>query len=64
MVTVDGETDRRAWGATRDLSRDHDLTLYDAAYLELALRLRLPVASLDRALLSAARAAGLEPLGN
>jgi predicted nucleic acid-binding protein len=63
-IAVDPETDRNAWGATRELSRAHNLTLYDAAYLELAVRLRQPVASLDIALLNAARAAGLESLGS
>ena len=37
----------------------HDLTVYDAAYLALALRLNLPLATLDRRLALAARAAGL-----
>jgi len=27
-----------AWGPTRRLSLEHDLALYDAAYLELAIR--------------------------
>ena len=38
------------------LSRRHRLTFYDAAYLELAMRLRLPLATLDAALAAAARA--------
>lgn len=63
-IVVDGETDRHAWGATRDLSRDHNLTVYDAAYLELALRLRQSLASRDSALLNAARSAGVEVLGD
>jgi predicted nucleic acid-binding protein len=62
-ISVDGETDRQAWTTTRELSRIHNLTVYDAAYLELAARLRQPIASLDRALLAAARVAGLEALG-
>ena len=40
QVMVDAETDRQAWSATRNLSRAHGLTLYDAAYLALALRLQ------------------------
>jgi predicted nucleic acid-binding protein len=40
------------------LAREHKLTAYDAAYLELAQRLSLPLATLDRALLKAAPAAG------
>lgn len=34
-ITVDSETDERAWGETRRLALAHNLTLYDAAYLEL-----------------------------
>jgi predicted nucleic acid-binding protein len=41
------------------LARMHRLTFYDAAYLELALRLSAPLATLDRALARAARAAAL-----
>lgn len=41
------------------LARAHRLTFYDAAYLELARRLDVPLATLDRALGTAARAAGV-----
>ena len=41
------------------LARLHNLTVYDAAYLELAIRLGLPVATLDQALRDAASAAGV-----
>lgn len=37
-----------------DLARRHRLTFYDAAYLELARRERLPLATLDQALVKAA----------
>jgi predicted nucleic acid-binding protein len=40
----------------------YNLTLYDAAYLELALRLRAPLATNDKALVAAAKAAKLSPL--
>ncbi|BBK39324.1 twitching motility protein PilT [Allostella sp. ATCC 35155] len=53
-IRVDEDTDRQAWGATRQLSRDEGLTPYDAAYLELALRKRVPLASCDSALIAAA----------
>jgi len=59
-IIVDGETDRHAWGRTSELSRQHDLTLYDAAYLELALRSRHPLASRDAAMLRAAREVGVD----
>jgi predicted nucleic acid-binding protein len=43
-----------------DLARRHRLTIYDAAYLELALRHRLALASLDRALIAGATAEGVQ----
>lgn len=55
---VDSHTDAAAWSATLDLASQHQLTIYDAAYLELALRLALPLATLDRRLHDAALAAG------
>ncbi|WP_439478129.1 type II toxin-antitoxin system VapC family toxin [Brevundimonas sp.] len=47
------------WGAAWSLSVRHGLTLYDALYLELALRLNLPLATFDGALRRAAEAEGL-----
>ena len=58
-IRVDGETVARAWSKTLDLAQQHGLSSYDAAYLELALRRGLPLASTDGALIAAARAAGL-----
>ena len=45
------------------LARKHGLTAYDAAYLELAVRLGAPISTLDRALAGAARAEGLDFVG-
>ena len=42
-----------------DLARRHRLSVYDAAYLELALRERLPLATLNAALAQAARREGV-----
>ena len=56
---VDGSTEGRAWSDTINLARQHGLTEYDAAYLELALREGLPVATLDTRLETAATAAGV-----
>ena len=39
------------------LSREYELTVYDACYLELAVRLNLPLATLDNDLIKAAKAA-------
>lgn len=43
----------------RELADRYGLTIYDAAYLELAQRRRLPLASLDAALVEAVKAAGV-----
>jgi predicted nucleic acid-binding protein len=51
------------WGEVTNLAAMHKLTVYDASYLELALRLGLPLASLDRALCQAAETRGIEVLG-
>jgi predicted nucleic acid-binding protein len=44
------------------LCRRHLLSVYDAAYLELALRRRLPLASLDKRLVAAATIEGVPPV--
>lgn len=49
-------------GLVQTISRDHRLTPYDALYIELAMRLGCPLASLDRNQLAAARALGVECL--
>ena len=57
-IDVDPISPARAWGPVLDLAAAHDLTAYDATYLELAMRRRLPLATLDRALRAAAHAEG------
>lgn len=59
-ISVDPETPARALAATLHLARRHALSAYDAAYLELALRTGLPLATLDEKLLRAARKAGVK----
>lgn len=46
------------------LARSHKLSVYDAAYLSLAMREGIPLATLDRALAHAARQAGIKLLGS
>ena len=58
-ITVDDETAARAWQETLQLARTHNLSVYDAAYLELAMRRDLPLASLDEDLKAAAAAVGV-----
>jgi predicted nucleic acid-binding protein len=62
-IAVDTETDRHAWGATLHLATRHRLTVYDAAYLELAQRRGVPLATLDSELRSAAGAEKVPLLG-
>lgn len=62
-INTDAETDRQAWGATLRLAERHRLTLYDAAYLELAKRRGLPLAALDDELRTAANAEAIVLLG-
>lgn len=62
-ISIDPETDRQAWTATLRLAERHRLTLYDAAYLELAQRRNLPLATLDAELRSAAGAEKVGLLG-
>lgn len=53
-VHVDQETNERAWHDTLNLATPHMLTLYDATYLELAIRLQVPLATFDKDLRTAA----------
>jgi predicted nucleic acid-binding protein len=62
-VTLDAETADQAWTATARLAERYRLTLYDAAYLELALRRKLPLATLDQDLIRAGKALGMTLLG-
>lgn len=50
------------WGAPVGLAHRHVLTVYDAAYVALALERRLPLATLDEAMRNAARAEGVTVL--
>ncbi len=62
-IVIDTDTDTYAWTTTLRLADRFGLTLYDAAYLELAQRRRLPLASLDRELRAAADGLGIALLG-
>lgn len=62
-ISVDSETGHNAWNETLKLADRHKLTVYDATYLELALRRSLPLATLDRDLRKAAQAERVPLLG-
>jgi predicted nucleic acid-binding protein len=61
-IVVDEETASRALGRVLDLAREERLTAYGAAYLELAMRLGLPLASKDADLCDAAERLGVSVL--
>ncbi len=63
-ITTDQQTASQAWSATLRLADQHHLTLYDAAYLELARRRALPLATLDQHLQTAAAMLGINLLGH
>jgi rRNA-processing protein FCF1 len=58
-IDSDGDTASRAWTDTLLLARAERLTLYDAAYLELAIRRDVELATLDHELRRAARKMGV-----
>ena len=62
-IRTDDQTEEHAWGDTVTLASTHDLTIYDACYLELARRRRLPLATLDKDLRRAASAYAIPLLG-
>lgn len=61
-ITTDHETAMRAWHEVIALARTENLTAYDAAYLELAIRRGLPLSTRDDALIAAARRVGVTVL--
>jgi predicted nucleic acid-binding protein len=61
-VSIDEENPRRAWVHLAGLASEYRLTVYDAAYLELAIRKQLPLASRDTDLNRAAARCGVRTL--
>ena len=59
-IEIDPVSTSRTWGTSLELANAHRLSLYDAMYLELAVRLRMPLVTLDRALRSAGQTVGLD----
>jgi predicted nucleic acid-binding protein len=58
-ITVEDISLTNVWNDVLNLARAQDLSVYDAAYLELALRRSLPLATLDNKLKDAALAVGV-----
>ena len=63
VIRTDSRTEAEAWGHALALSDRHHLTVYDAVYLELALRRDLSLATSDLELRTAATAEGVPLLG-
>ena len=61
-IDIDTDSCARVLDTVLPLASDHELSVYDATYLELALRLSLPLATLDRQLSTAAGGAGVKVL--
>jgi predicted nucleic acid-binding protein len=61
-IEIDRDTTCRVPGETAGLARQYGLTIYDAAYLELAMRLGATLATSDTALARAAKKAGVAVL--
>ena len=61
-LEVDLEHTELASSVVLNIAREHGLTVYDASYLELAMRLSLPLGTNDGPLAEAARKAGVEVL--
>lgn len=59
-IVTDTATDERALREVLALARQEGLTTYDAAYLELSLRLNIPLATKDTLLAGAARNLGVD----
>jgi len=57
-IQIDPETSSHAMGDIVHIARRYNLSAYDAAYLELALRESLPLATLDDGLINALKKAG------
>ncbi len=58
-IIIDEQTHHRALDRSLSLAREQNLSAYDAAYLELAMREGLPLATRDGQLKRAARAVGV-----
>lgn len=54
-IVIEQEPPERAWTEVLSLARAQRLTTYDASYLDLAMRMGIPIATLDKALKKAAR---------
>jgi predicted nucleic acid-binding protein len=60
LIVEDQQTVRESVSKILPIARDYGISVYDAAYLELAIRHSAPLATLDRGLQKAAGRGGVE----
>ena len=59
-IIIDDASSTKTFGNTLNLARECNLTVYDAAYLELAMREGIALSTLDKALIKSAKHVGTE----
>lgn len=63
-IAIDDDTSSATLLGTLELARQQGLTVYDAAYLQLALAHSVPLATRDKDLIAAAGRAGIQSCGH
>jgi predicted nucleic acid-binding protein len=63
-IHVDARAEPEAWMDALVIAERYSLTVYDASYLEIAVRRKIPLATLDRELRMAAKNDGVQILGS
>ncbi|MCC8398430.1 MAG: type II toxin-antitoxin system VapC family toxin [Rickettsia endosymbiont of Labidopullus appendiculatus] len=58
-IKIDQTSLDHIWFGTMELAENHGLTLYDASYLELAIRYGLPIATFDKLLKRVSQTIGI-----
>lgn len=59
-ISVDATTHAHAWSSIFHLAESEQLSVYDASYLDLAIRLNLPIATVDARMRGAATRLGIQ----
>jgi predicted nucleic acid-binding protein len=62
-INVDVQAEPEAWLSALLIAQRHNLTVYDASYIEIAHRRKIPLATLDRELRTSAENEGVKLLG-
>jgi len=59
-IAIDSETPEKAWADILDLAKEYSISPSKVAYIELAIRLKLPLASVDAEQIRVAKKAGVK----